>query len=263
MEDLISYFKFSILANGGDSAADVDALADPGSVMLKATSGVYAQSGQLFTIAAACSLAGTGRVSVTSEYTAGITAISLVETSTSDDLSSWTEWQAVGASGELQSPNREYIRYRITLSTQDTSRTPKLLEIQLHDIPKPPYERLGFARPVVLDTNGAWEAVLENAFDIIVTSEVNGADILEFKLPFHDSKRVTLDNEKQVQIVNDVYRIRTITDEKSSDGRVVTQVYAEAAFMIFPLALKKNPWNLSQRHRKFLCAMPYLVLAGH
>lgn len=87
MEDLISYFKSSILANGGDSAADVDALADPGSVMLKATSGVYAQSGQLFTIAAACSLVGTGRVSVTSEYTAGITAISLVETSTSDDLS--------------------------------------------------------------------------------------------------------------------------------------------------------------------------------
>lgn len=85
MEDLISYFKFSILANGGDSAADVDDFADPGSVMLKATSGVYAQSGQLFTIAAACSLAGTGRVSVTSEYTAGITAISLVETSTSDD----------------------------------------------------------------------------------------------------------------------------------------------------------------------------------
>jgi hypothetical protein len=49
--------------------------------------------------------------------------------------------------------------------------------------------------------------VLENAFDIIVTSEVNGADILEFKLPFHDPKRESLDNEKQVQIVNDVYRI--------------------------------------------------------
>lgn len=241
MEDLIFYFKSSILANGGDSTADVDALVDPGSVILKATSGVYAQSGQLYSIAAACGLSGTGRVSVTSEYIAGITSISLVETSTSDDLSSWTEWQAIGTSGELQSPNREYIRYRITLSTQDTSRTPKLLEIQLHDIPKPPYERLGFARPVVLDTNGAWEAVLENAFDIVVTSEVNGADILEFKLPFHDSKREALDNEKQVQIVNDVYRIRTITDEKSSDGRVVTQVYAEAAFYDLSFSAEKEP----------------------
>ena len=90
------------MANGGDSAADVDALVDPGSVILKATSGVYAQSGQFYSIAAACGLSGTGRVSVTSEYIAGITSISLVETSTSDDLSSWTEWQAIGTSGELQ-----------------------------------------------------------------------------------------------------------------------------------------------------------------
>lgn len=91
-------------------------------------------------------------------------------------------------------------------------------EIQLHDIPKAPYEKLGFARPVVLDKNGAWEAVLENAFDIVVTSEVNGADTMEFYLPFHDPKRAALDNEKQVQIVNDVYRIRTLTDTKDATG---------------------------------------------
>ena len=92
------------------------------------------------------------------------------------------------------------------------------------------YEKLGFARPVVLDANGAWEAVLENAFDIVVTSEVNGADTMEFYLPFHDPKRAMLDNEKQVQIVNDIYRIRTLTDTKDTDGRIITQVYAEAAF---------------------------------
>ena len=71
---------------------------------------------------------------------------------------------------------------------------------------------------------------MENAFDIVVTSEVNGADTMEFYLPFHDPKRASLDNEKQVQIVNDVYRIRTLTDTKDTDGRIVTQVYAEAAF---------------------------------
>ncbi len=53
---------------------------------------------------------------------------------------------------------------------------------------------------------------------------------MEFYLPFHDPKRASLDNEKQVQIVNDVYRIRTLTDTKDADGRIVTQVYAEAAF---------------------------------
>ena len=72
--------------------------------------------------------------------------------------------------------------------------------------------------------------VLDNAFDIVVTSEVNGADTMEFYLPFHDPKRAMLDNEKQVQIVNDIYRIRTLTDTKDTDGRIVTQVYAEAAF---------------------------------
>ncbi len=244
-EDLADYFKASLAANGGDMSGAVDALTVQGGVTLRAADGVYPETGQLITVAADCALAGTGRVSVKSEYTAGVTAISLVETSTSDDLEEWTVWQTVGSSGELQSPNQRYIRYRITLTTTDTSRTPRLLEIQLNDIPKPPYERLGFSRPVVLDGNGAWEAVLENAYDIVVTSEVNGADTLEFKLPFGDSKRAMLDNEKQVQIVNDVYRIRTLTDEKGSDGRVVTAAYAEAAFYDLAFSVEKEAVNFN------------------
>lgn len=35
--------------------------------------------------------------------------------------------------------------------------------------------------------------------------------------------------------------IRTITDEKSSDGRVVTQVYAEAAFYDLSFSAEKEP----------------------
>ena len=229
-EDLAEYFLSSLCANAGDMSENVDGLTEPGSVTLRSTDGVYPESGQLTTIPASCALSGSGRVSVTSEYTAGVNAISLVETSTSQDLVDWSAWQSIGTSGELQSPNQKYIRFRITLTTTDTSKTPKVTDIQLHDIPKAPYERLGFARPVILNKDNAWEAVLENAFDIIVTSEVNGADTLEFKLPFRDAKRLFLDNEKQVQIVNDVYRIRTVTDDKTSDGRVVTTVYAEAAF---------------------------------
>lgn len=229
-EDLKNYFLSSLCANAGDLSGNVDGLTEPGAVTLRATDGVYPESGQLTTIPASCALSGSGRVSVTSEYTAGVNAISLVETSTSQDLVDWSAWQSIGTSGELQSPNQKYIRFRITLTTTDTSKTPKATDIQLHDIPKAPYERLGFARPVILNKDNAWEAVLENAFDIIVTSEVNGADTLEFKLPFQDAKRLSLDNEKQVQIVNDVYRIRTVTDDKTSDGRVVTTVYAEAAF---------------------------------
>lgn len=244
-EDLEEYFKGSLSANGGDTAGTVDAVTEPGCVTLRRTDGAYPETGQLMTRPADCMLAGSGRVSVRSEYTAGVTSISLVETSTSDDLEEWTAWQSIGSSGELQSPNQRYLRYRVTLTTTNTSLTPKLLELQLHDIPKPPYERLGFARPVVLDSNSAWEAVLENAYDIVVTSEVNGADTLEFKLPFGDSKRVMLDNEKQVQIVNDVYRIRTLTDEKGSDGRVVTTVYAEAAFYDLAFSVEKSTVNFN------------------
>ncbi|GHV35195.1 hypothetical protein FACS18949_12660 [Clostridia bacterium] len=238
VEDLQDYFRQSLLANGGDTTSNVDALSAPGSVVLKSP----ATEGVLTTIAAPCALAGTGRVSVTSEYTAGTTAVSLIETSTSDDLTVWSAWQTVGVSGELLSPNRDFIRYRITLTTNNPVVTPKLLDITLHDIPNAPYARLGFARPVVLDANGAWGAVLENAYDIIVTGEINGADILEFKLPYSDTKRLSFENEKQVQIADDIYRIRTLTDEKGIDGlAVVTTVYAEAAFYDLTFSAEKQP----------------------
>jgi phage minor structural protein len=241
--DLAAYFRQSLLANGGDTSGSVEAMTEPtgGAVTLRKAGGSYPESGILTTIAAPCALSGSGRVSVSSEYTAGVTAVSSVETATSDDLTNWSEWQPVGISGELASPNRAYIRFRVTLATTDTAVTPKLLDIQLHDIPKPPYERLGFSRPMVLDGNGAWESVLENAYDIIVTSEVNGADTLEFKLPYRDAKRLTLDNEKSVQIVSDLYRVRTITDEKGTGGSAVTSVYAEAAFYDLAFSAEKQP----------------------
>ena len=243
IEDLERYFMQSQLTNGGDTSGAVDAITIPDAVTLrKGTGDAYHESGHLTTIAAACSLAGSGRVSVSSEYIAGTTAISLIETATSDDLVDWSAWQSVGSNGELASPNRAYIKYRVTMTTNDTSVTPKLLDITLHDIPKAPYEKLGFARPVVLDANGAWEAVLENAFDIIVTGEVNGADTLEFKLPYSDPKRTALDNEKQVQIAGEIYRIRTLTDEKGSDGAgILTTVYAEAAFYDLTFSAEKQP----------------------
>jgi phage minor structural protein len=51
-----------------------------------------------------------------------------------------------------------------------------------------------------------------------------------------------LDNEKQVQIAEDVYRIRTMTDEKGSDGNsILTTVYAEAAFYDLTFSAEKQP----------------------
>ena len=85
-------------------------------------------------------------------------------------------------------------------------------DIRLYDIPKSPYEKIGYARSVVLNDNGAWEAVLENAYDIIVTGEINGEDTLTFSIPYRDVKRKYIDSEKKIQIVNDIYKVRTIRE---------------------------------------------------
>ena len=58
IDDLLLYFKSSLHANGGDAASDVDALAEPGTVTLKATDGEYPASGVLYTRAVPCALSG-------------------------------------------------------------------------------------------------------------------------------------------------------------------------------------------------------------
>ena len=125
---------------------------------------------------------------------------------------SFSDWEAIGTDRMIQSPNLRYIQIQMTLSTTDTSMTPELSAIQIYETPKAPYSKLGYARPVVLSDSGIREAVLENAYDIIVTSELNGSDYLEFSIPFKDGKRSYLDNEKKLQITKDIYRIRTVTD---------------------------------------------------
>lgn len=239
-DDLADYFSSTLLCNAADSTANVVTLPDESGVTLKAANGVYPESGILYTAAMECNLSGTGKISVTSEYVAGTTAIDSVETSTSDDLQEWSDWIPIGAGGVLQSPNRNYIRFKVTMTTSDTSATPKLVDIRLYDIPKAPYEKIGYARPVVLDKNGAWEAVLENAHDIIVTGEINGEDTLTFSIPYRDGKRSYIDNEKKIQIVDDVYKVRTITDVKDSTGSTITQVYAEAEFYDLTFSVRKE-----------------------
>lgn len=92
---------------------------------------------------------------------------------------------------------------------------------------------------IVLNHSGEKEVILENAYDIILTGEINGIDTLEFNLPFQDSKRQYLENEKQIKVGEDFYRIRKITDEKNDQGTSITSVYAEAAFYDLGFSKKK------------------------
>lgn len=212
---------------------------------LKAAGGAYPKSGILTTAAAKCSITGIGRVSIKADTVSGETSVSIVETSASDGLSTWTNWQTAGTGGELLSPIRKYIRFRITLASENASRIPVLRSVSIYDTPKPLYKKLGFPRPVLLDKDRNSEAVLENAYDVIVTSEINGIDKLEFSMPFQDTKRKFLESENQIRIVNDIYRIRTVTDEKNDRGFVVTSIYAEAAFYDFGFSVMKEPTDFN------------------
>ena len=103
---------------------------------------------------------------------------------------------------------------------------------------------------------------MENAYDIIVTGEINGEDTLTFSIPFRDSKRKYLENEKKIQIVDDVYKIRTVTDVKDSTGNTVTQIYAEAEFMTLLFLFVRKKRSLMRKWRMLLWRMPLQIPSG-
>ena len=163
-----SYF---VNANSTTAPGIVDADCQPIIDTSEVYSGVYGRASINFyafnsngnTRAVEYGLSGTGKISVSGECVPGVTDVPLVETSTSSDLISWSDWAAVGADAKMPSPARAYIRFRVTLTTMDAARTPKLTDIRIYDIPKSPYEKIGYARPVVLDASRY--AALESRMD--------------------------------------------------------------------------------------------------
>lgn len=129
VDDISLWFRESLSANAADSDAIVDGLTTEDAVTLKATSGAYPSSGTLTTAAVTYGIEGTCLVSVDADLPDG-TGIG-VETSTSDDLMAWSDWAATGDDGGVKSAAGQYIRFRLTLATTDTSTTPTLRSISL------------------------------------------------------------------------------------------------------------------------------------
>lgn len=128
-DDISLWFRESLSANAADSDAIVDGLTTEDAVTLKATSGAYPSSGTLTTAAVTYGIEGTCLVSVDADLPDG-TGIG-VETSTSDDLMAWSDWAVTGDDGSVKSAAGQYIRFRLTLATTDTSTTPTLRSISL------------------------------------------------------------------------------------------------------------------------------------
>ena len=129
VDDISLWFRESLSANAADSDAIVDGLTTEDAVTLKATNGAYPSSGTLTTAAVTYGIEGTCLVSVDADLPDG-TGIG-VETSTSDDLMAWSDWAATGDDGSVKSAAGQYIRFRLTLATTDTSTTPTLRGISL------------------------------------------------------------------------------------------------------------------------------------
>ncbi|GAA0360911.1 phage tail protein [Bacillus horti] len=91
-----------------------------------------------------------------------------------------------------------------------------------------PEQRLAGASLIVLDQRRQTLAILDQASEIMLTQEMNGADSLEFVLPFHDPKAVYLRNENIIKLIGEEYVIRKIIKSREDSGMKTIWVYAEA-----------------------------------
>ena len=92
---------------------------------------------------------------------------------------------------------------------------------------------------VVVYGDGKPVAVLEHAYNIIATDEVNAESFLDFDIFFTDAKRKYIDNQREVRIGGKAYRVKTVTDTKEHGKPKVTHVYAENLFYDLARAARK------------------------
>ena len=76
--------------------------------------------------------------------------------------------------------------------------------------------------PILLSTTGQYEAILHNAYNIMIEDEIlstsSGYETLTFMLPNDDKKRRLLGNERTIEIDNRRFIIRVIDDLKNGSN---------------------------------------------
>lgn len=86
--------------------------------------------------------------------------------------------------------------------------------------------------PILLDDNNKPYAIFQNAFDVFLDDQVitdsNGAETLEFKIPYNDPKRLFLNNEDYIQCFGREFIVRTVEDDKSNS--FYSTIFCEASW---------------------------------
>lgn len=162
-------------------------------------------------------------------------------TRSSSDGANWEEWKQVGEDGKIQSTNTKFLQIRVDFATTDPTQTPILEEIAIFEEVYPPeivplpYTKVDADDPLILyrDLEEGLESlgVLKNAYDVIIEEQINGEDILSFKLPKHDKKRKEI-GEDAVELVAQIgeryYIVKEVLDKRDNDGKLYSEFICEA-----------------------------------
>ncbi|UYL93854.1 putative tail fiber protein [Geobacillus phage vB_GthS_PK2.1] len=173
-----------------------------------------------------------GRVQLNFEQPPG-TFINIY-TRTSDDGQKWDSWVKTSADGTINSSDKRYLQIKIEFQTTNGAITPKIMEVQVLDYQKT--KRLTLtSEPLIIykDLESGLERIgeLKNAYDIIITEEINGEEVIEFKMASNDPKRIELGTEPVeliARIGDKQFIIRNAIDKRDESGKKYTQFFGEA-----------------------------------
>lgn len=162
-------------------------------------------------------------------------------TRSSPDGETWEEWRLLGENGLIESTNQRYLQIRIDFKSNDPSQTPILHEIAVWEEEKEPEYiplpnlKINHDDPIYLyrDLESGLDSlgVLRNAYDVFIEEEINGEDILTFKLPRQDSKRREIGDEpvELIAVIGErYYVVKEVLDKRANDGSLFTEFICEA-----------------------------------
>lgn len=228
--------KLTSYYNGINERKFLDYWTTPGAIQLpKDAEGMYVPwvlSWQSPSIDLGTGFSDYGRVQVTK--TKPDPCVITLYTRSSPDGLTWTNWQLLGQDGYIYSPNERFLQIKLDMSTTFLGMTPVVEEIQVLDYEKAKQFLLS-AEPlkVYKDLASGLELMgeLKNAYDIIIQEEINGEDILTFKLPINDPKRREL-GEEPVELVGEIanrqYTVKQAIDNRDQSGKLFTEFTCEA-----------------------------------
>lgn len=178
-------------------------------------------------------LEGTGKLNMSKDVPQG-TVISKAYTRTSEDIITsspvWSSWEEVSDIGIIQSPNRQYMQVSFVMfSNTDRTLSPTVTNIQVLDVDPVPYARKAFSYPITYGLDGKKEAIIHDCTNLHQIQELNGADFIQFDLPYDSTKREFITPEKYIRLFEDYYITRNIKIVKN-DGKTFVRVYGEAIF---------------------------------